>query len=240
MKHVLITGATSGIGRELAIQYAKYGWYVTACGRNQAKLDALPEFNTTKLYFDITQPEDVKKASEQISQRIDLLILNAGTCEYMEDAKQFDATLFEHVIHTNLISTSYCLAAFLPHIPRRGQLALLGSSTRFFPFPRAEAYGASKAGIAYLAQSLRLDLKQYDIAMSLIEPGFVKTPLTDKNTFPMPMRISVQQVAHSIRDGLAKRKAHICPPVKFTIWLRIMSRLPSYLQDKLAQRMVRV
>lgn len=238
MKHVLITGATSGIGKQLALDYQQLQWQVTACGRNAKKLSVLPQKNLHTLCFDLDDEAQIYTAGQQVSQPIDLLILNAGTCEYLAQARHFDAQLFARVIQTNLLAVAHCLAAFLPHIPQQGQVALMGSSARWFPFTQAQAYGASKAGLAYLAQSLHVDLKAEHITVSLIEPGFVATPLTDKNTFKMPGCISTQQASKLIRRGLVKRKLHICPPQGFTLLLRLLGRLPYRWQQYLAQQMV--
>lgn len=241
MKTVLITGATSGIGQQLALDYLKDGWQVLACGRNTEKLAALKAQNPIHcqtLNFDVTEREAVLVAGQSITQALDLVILNAGTSLYIEDAKHFDSERFSRLMQTNLLGMGYCLEAFTAHIPAGGQLALVGSSAYLFPFTRAEAYGASKAAIAYLAQSLGLDLKKHGITVSLITPGFVQTPLTDQNDFTMPMRITAEQASIDIRRGLRKRKALISTPASFVFALRLLNRLPYSLQLWLGQRMV--
>ncbi|RVU84845.1 SDR family NAD(P)-dependent oxidoreductase [Leucothrix sargassi] len=240
MKTVLITGATSGIGMRLALDYAKDGWQVIACGRNKDKLAELSEHeNISSSAFDISIPSEVIEASEALDQSLDLLILNAGTCEYMDDVKRFDTEMFKRVISSNLMGTSDCLSAFLPKVKQGGQLALMGSSASFFPFTRAQAYGASKAGIAYLAQSLAVDLKSEDIAVSLVSPGFVETALTDKNDFDMPMKISVEQASREIKQGLDKRKLHVTTPRLFTFVLGLIGKLPKRFQHWLSLKMVK-
>ena len=244
MKTVLITGASSGIGQQLALDYLKDGWKVIACGRNPAKLAALKQqapnpSQLQTLAFDITERQAVLVEGQSLNQSLDLVILNAGTSIYIDDAKHFDSERFTRLMQTNLLGVGHCLEAFTRHIPQGGQLALVGSSAYLFPFTRAEAYGASKAAIAYLAQSLALDLKQHQISVSLITPGFVETPLTDQNDFSMPMRIPVAKAAADIRQGLAKRKALISTPASFVFGLRLLNRLPYSVQLWLAQRLVR-
>lgn len=243
MKTVLITGATSGIGKQLALNYAQQGWQVIACGRNATKLAQLQEQANTStfkvLQFEITQRSQVLQTGQAIDKKIDLVILNAGTNRYIDNAVEFDSQLFEEVIQTNLLGMSYCLEAFTRHINSGGQLALVGSSAYLFPFTRAEAYGASKAAVAYLAQSLALDLKPQGITVSLIIPGFVETPLTDKNDFAMPMRISTEQAAKDIQRGLAQRLPLIGTPKLFTGILRMLHILPYRVQLFLGQRWVR-
>ena len=234
---ILITGATSGIGLACANYYTSQGFHVIACGRNESILNGL---NTKHfLTFDITSPEQVTAASIALKQHLsqhDLqltqVILNAGTCEYIENVFEFDAALFSRVITTNLIAIGYCIEAFLPFMAKGGQRGLMSSSATYLPFPRAEAYGASKAAISYLGRSLRMDLAakpNQAIGVSVICPGFVKTPLTDKNDFAMPMRVSSEQAAQRIFAGMEKRHFEIHFPKRFTFILKCLSWLPEKL-----------
>lgn len=236
MKQVLITGATSGIGLALVATYLKQGHKVFACGRN---IDALKPYscdNLVILQFDISDKQAVLTACKDLPE-IDIAILNAGSCEYIDDAKQFDSSLFERVIHTNLVALGYCLEALLPKLGQGAHLSLMGSSATYLPFSRAQAYGASKAGVAYLARSLSLDLKPHGIAVSVICPGFVKTPLTDKNDFAMPMLITSEAAAQYIYKGITKGKREIHFPYKFTLLLKLLAMLPDACWEKLAMRM---
>lgn len=236
MKKVLITGATSGIGKALALNYARQGWQVFACGRNQAALNELSENKQiSSLAFDISDKQQIINATALVND-LDLLILNAGNCQYIDDPKYFDSELFEQVITTNVIAVGYCLAALLKKIKAGGQLALMGSSVSYLPFPRAEAYGASKAAVAYLAKTLAIDLLPEKIRVSLICPGFVKTPLTDKNDFTMPMLITSEKAADDIVSGLKKGKKEIHFPLKFTLLLKLFAYLPSFIWKKIAIR----
>lgn len=226
MKKILITGATSGIGEALCLNYQKQGHHIIACGRNEQKLAQLATYqNIEVIAVDLCDEQQVNQKLQHLTS-LDLVILNAGSCEYIDDAKHFDGELFARVINTNLIAMGYCLGALIPKIPAKGQLALVGSSASFLPFSRAQAYGASKAAVAYLARTLALDLKAHKIDVSLISPGFVKTPLTDKNNFKMPMRITAEEAAMEIVRGLSKRKFDIHFPKKFTYILKILSVLP--------------
>lgn len=238
MKKVLITGATSGIGEALSLHYQKLGYYVIACGRNQEKLDMLSEYeNVNCIAVDLCNEQQVMQNFSSLGP-LDLVILNAGSCEYIDNVKNFDAQLFTRVINTNLIAMGYCLAALLPQIQSGGQLALVGSSASFLPFSRAQAYGASKAAVAYLARTLALDLKAENIDVSLISPGFVKTPLTDKNDFEMPMQISANDAAIEIVNGLQKRTFDIHFPKKFTLILKALSLLPDNWWQAISARML--
>ena len=236
-KTVLITGASSGIGLQLASDYLQHGRKMLACARNQQALE--PLVGAQKLVFDINDLDAINAVAEQLKMaqaaRLDLLILNAGTCEYIDNARQFDAALFARVIRTNVISMGHCISAFLSLMSRGSRLALMGSSAVYLPFPRAEAYGASKAAVQYLAASLALDLQPHGIGVSVICHGFVKTPLTDKNDFAIPMQQTPQQASLAIRNGLAKGLQEIHFPRRFTLLLKFISLLPRGIWQRLVQ-----
>ncbi|MFT6926116.1 MAG: NAD(P)-dependent dehydrogenase (short-subunit alcohol dehydrogenase family) [Psychromonas sp.] len=238
MKRILITGATSGIGKALCLLYQRRNYDVIACGRNQQALAEIGVLkNVSTLNFDLTDREQVIEALATLPE-LDVVILNAGSCEYINDAKNFDGDLFARVITTNLIALGYCLQSVLPKIKKGGQLALMGSSASYLPFSRAEAYGASKAGVAYLAKTLAMDLVKDEIHVCLINPGFVKTPLTDKNTFSMPMLISSDKAADYIFKGLLKGKREIHFPAVFTFTLKIFAWLPDFVWSFISTRMI--
>ena len=226
MKTVLITGASSGLGKSLALLYAEQGWRVIACGRSEQRLAQLAQLNTNieTLSFDITSKADVLKAAEPLT-KIDMVVLNAGDCEYIDDAVQFDSDLFSRVIHTNLIATGYLLEALVSKITKGGRLVFVSSSVVYLPFTRAQAYGASKAGLDYLAATMRLDLQPQGIHVSTVRPGFVKTPLTDKNDFSMPFLVEPDAAAKRVFSGLEKGKATIEFPRRFIIILKLVNIL---------------
>ncbi|AOT10571.1 SDR family NAD(P)-dependent oxidoreductase [Pseudoalteromonas luteoviolacea] len=234
-KHILVTGATSGIGEALVYKYAQSA-IVTACGRNQGKLAEFESRGVTTSRFDMIEKQQVFDAAEKMDAH-DIIILNAGVCEYIDDANKFDSALFERVIHANLIATGYCLEAFIPKIKKGGQLVIVSSSASFLPLPRAQAYGASKAALSYLTRVMQVELR--DIDVTLVHPGFVETPLTNKNDFPMPCLVSVEQAADRIYQGVLKRKNEVHFPKRFTLFLKLFSLLPFSLWLPLAKRIKR-
>ncbi|WON78066.1 SDR family NAD(P)-dependent oxidoreductase [Serratia sp. UGAL515B_01] len=238
MQRVLITGASSGIGQQLALDYAAQGWQVIACGRNETRLAALRDQNSaiTPLSFDVTDLATTRAALAPYTA--ELVILCAGTCEYLNDGV-VDAELVARVLSTNFIGPINCLDALLPQLKAGARVALVGSTASLVPLPRAEAYGASKAALAYFARSLAVDLAKREIGISLVLPGFVATPLTDRNDFAMPMIITTEQASTYIRQGLAKGRAEIAFPPVFAALLRMTAILPQALQRWLAKRMVR-
>lgn len=235
---ILVTGATSGIGRQLAIDYQKLGHEVWAVGRNEQALAELAEKGLHTGRVDLIDRQTALNWFAGL-ESLDLAILNAGTCEYI-NLPDFDSALVSRVMRANVESLAISIEGVLPLL-RRGNnphLVGVGSSASYVPLPRAEAYGASKAAAAYMLETLRIDLARENITVSLVSPGFVKTPLTDRNDFPMPMRVSIEQACEAIRRGIAKRHLEIHFPKRFTLLLKALSLLPRRLWLAMAKRMV--
>lgn len=239
MKTVLITGASSGIGEGLAKSFAADDHLVIACGRDPSRLETLQQFspNISVRLFDMTGRDASRQALADC--HADLVILCAGTCEYL-DHGVVDAALVERVMNTNFLGPVNCLAALQTQLKPGSRVVLVSSMAHWLPFPRAEAYGASKAALSWFADSLRLDWEPKGIAVTVVSPGFVDTPLTRKNDFAMPGQVSVEQAVTAIRRGLAKGKKHIAFPGAFALLLRSLSSLPAVLQRALLRRMVRL
>lgn len=238
MMTVLITGASSGIGAGLAKSWADDGCNVIACGRDPERLDTLRQYspNISVRLFDMTDRNACRQAL--IDCRADLIILCAGTCEYL-DHGWVDAERVERVMVTNFLGPVNCLAALQPQLISGNRVVLVSSMAHWLHFPRAEAYGASKAALTWFANCLRLDWEPKGIAVTVVSPGFVDTPLTQKNDFPMPAQVSVEYAVKAIRRGLAKGKDHIAFPTGFGVILYLLARLPEFVQRMLLRRMVR-
>jgi len=236
---ILITGATSGIGRQLARDYHAAGHEVWALGRSP---EALAELAQQGLH---TGQVDLEKREETLAwfagiEKLDLAILAAGNCEYV-DLPAFDSALVARVMRANVESLAHSIEGALPAL-RKGQrphLVGIGSSAAYLPLPRAEAYGASKAAVAYLLDTLRIDLAVEGIRVSHVAPGFVKTPLTDRNDFPMPCLVTAEQASTAIRKGIAGGKKEIHFPRRFTVAMKLLSLLPRTVWLFLARKMVR-
>jgi NAD(P)-dependent dehydrogenase (short-subunit alcohol dehydrogenase family) len=257
-KRVWITGASSGIGRALVKELTNRGAQVAISSRNgQALLslrdeildqqtrpsDPAQEERVLCISFDVTDRQANHDAVTEIRNRwgdLDIAFFNAGTAEYI-DINQFDAEIFERTIKTNFLSMVYGIEAVLPLLRGRNgaQLGGMSSTVSFGGIPRAEAYGASKAAIRNMLQGLRVHLVHQNIQVFTVCPGFVKTPLTDKNDFPMPMRIEADEAARIIADGIAKRKAEISFPKVFSIMYKLIAALPSTLYTRLLISTVR-
>lgn len=241
---VWITGASSGIGRELAVRLAGEGAWVFASARNAAALAELQAAHGIEpVPCDVSDRAAVLAAAARIGERagrLDVLVANAGTCEYL-DVQAFDSALVERVFAANLFGAVYTLEAALPLLRagRTRYIVGVGSTAAWTGLPRAEAYGASKAALHYFLESLRVDLTPEHFAVSVVAPGFVETPLTDRNDFPMPMRISVERAVDYIVDGMAARDHEIHFPPAFSRTLKALRLLPSRWRNALYQRMLR-
>ena len=245
-RRIWLTGASSGIGAALAEVLLQQGHRLALSARNAGALHALAERYPGQVLQapgDLTDPEQVRAIGERIGEHwgaLDQAILNAGTCEYV-DVQDFQAAMIERVMRANLFSAAHCVEAALPLLRQgeRPHLVAVSSSVTFLPLPRAEAYGASKAALSYLFDTLRVDLAAEGIAVTLVSPGFVDTPLTQKNDFPMPMRWPVEKAARHIALKLDRQPYHIAFPGPFIAILRLLGSLPKGLQLALGKRLSR-
>lgn len=247
-RRIWLTGASSGIGLALAEQLLTAGHRLALTARTLEPLEALERRFPNQVLLvpgDINDGEQVTAMGDRIAElwgALDTAILNAGTCEYI-DVRQFDSKMMERVVHTNLVATSYCIqeALNLLRLGKRPHLVGVASSVAFLPLTRSEAYGASKAGVRYLYQSLRIDVADEGIDVTIVSPGFVDTPLTAKNDFPMPMRWSAEKAGRYIFERLQtpKRPLEISFPWVFITALKVLAMLPDRAQLAIGKRMVR-
>ncbi|GAB2932032.1 SDR family NAD(P)-dependent oxidoreductase [Rheinheimera gaetbuli] len=238
----LITGASSGIGRQLALHYAANGWTVYAVARSADKLDELSKnARIHALPLDLTDNTALQTSALKLLEQgvvLDLVLLNAGTCEYV-DVYDLDLAAFERTFAINFHAVVAATKYFMPLLKASlsPQLAIVSSMAHFFPFTRSQAYGASKAAVSYFTDSLRVDLAGSGISVHLIEPGFVDTPLTQKNDFAMPFLVSVEQAASRVFAGLEQGKSRIRFPRRLSVMLKLLSLLPYNLRNSVATRM---
>lgn len=230
---VWITGASTGIGHATALTYARDGWTVAASARDAAALAAMAAGSAGRIHafpLDVTDESATlatHAAIEQALGQIDLAIFSAGT-HLPVSLERFETRTFRKLVEVNLMGVVHCLGAVLPAMTKRrgGQIAIVSSVAGYFGMPTAAAYSATKSALISLAQSLKFDCDRYGIALSVINPGFVKTPLTDKNEFPMPFLISAEAAAKRIVDGLAARRFEITFPRRFALILKLVRLLP--------------
>lgn len=244
---VWITGASSGIGRALALHLARLGDKVAVSARREDDLRSLADEaketqGSIHVYpLDVTNPDASATVVERIRSElgdIDLAVLNAGT-HHPVDADAFNASDFEALLDINLIGTGNCLAPLLQQfIPAgRGHIAIVASVAGYRGLPTSAYYGASKAAQINLAESLKFDLDQVGIKLQLVTPGFVRTPLTDKNTFTMPFLIDVDEAARRMARGFERNSFEITFPRRFTYLLKLLRMLPYRLYFLTVSRM---
>ena len=232
MKSLLITGATSGIGKALALHAAKNNYRVIACGRNEDALNGLSKIdNIESLRFDVSSLESARDALKDVNA--DYYVFNAGTCEYV-DVERFESDMFRRVFEPNFFGVVHCVEAVLPNLKKGDSLVIVDSMARLMPFTRSQAYGASKAAVHYFTKSLEVDLHDKGIRVQAVSPGFVETPLTDKNDFDMPMKITADEAAVAMLKGIESGKSSIYFPRMFGYILRCMNTLTDGLKKKLS------
>lgn len=234
-----ITGASSGIGAALALELAARGWTVAISARRQSELDAIAASHEAVHAYvcDVTDRDAMAatvQAIENAHGPIALAVMNAGI--YLPTAlPTFDAALFDRSFAVNLGGVVNGLNALVPGMVARGQghISFVASVTGYGGLGTSAAYGASKAALLNMAELLAMDLKANGVHVSSVAPGFVRTPATDSNAFPMPFIIEAAEAAKRMADGLAKNQTHIAFPKRFTFILRLINLLPRSLYVKL-------
>lgn len=240
-----ITGAGSGIGRALTLQLVKDGWRVVVSGRREQVLLELcalaPDF-IEAAPLDITDPKAVQNVVDLILHKygsLQLAVLNAGT--YFKDSvATFNLEQAQQMVEVNLSGTLNCLHALMPEMIKKqsGHIAILSSVAGYTGLPGGAVYGATKSALMCLAQSLYPELKQNHVKLTVINPGFVATPLTDKNDFPMPFIMTPDAAAQVITKGLRAGKFEIAFPLRLVWLLKILSLLPHSLRFYLTAKML--
>ena len=239
-----ITGASTGIGAALVAEMVAAGWTVLATARGAERLDALAAAHPGRVIAaagDITDADAMKalvaQAEAQTGRPVALAVFNAGTWQEM-GAADFDLAAFRRQIEVNLNGTAACLDAVMPAMLARksGQIAIVASVAGYRGLPRGGAYGASKAALIALAESLRFDLSRAGVLMQVINPGFVRTPMTDVNEFPMPFLLEPEDAARRILRGLGRDAFEITFPWQLAWPLKIVQLLPARLFFRLLSR----
>ncbi len=254
MKHVpfpspqtiLITGASSGIGRTLALEYAAPGITLLLFGRNEESLSEVAQLCTEKGAFVRAAAIDVTDAIKMaarindfdVSHKVDLVIANAGISAGSRDGME-NAEQTRRIFTTNVDGV---LNTVLPMIPRlkaqgRGQIAIMSSIAGFRGLPGAPAYSGSKAAVKVWGEGLRADLAPFRIGVSVICPGFIATPMTAVNKFRMPFLMQPEKAAQIIRQGLQKNKARIAFPWPMVAAISFATVLPPGWTDRVFARM---
>jgi short-subunit dehydrogenase len=233
-KNIWITGASSGIGRAVALKFANEGWKVAASARRKELLEELSKENSNISSFplDVTDRKSCVQVFEDILKKyssIDLCILSTGTYDPKTE-KEINLNEIENVFNVNFFGTLNCIKAVEKNLKskKKGHIAIVSSVAGYRGLPNSSGYGPSKAALINLAESLYFDFKRHEVRVSLISPGFIKTPLTDKNKFKMPFIKSSQFAAEKIYNGLIKSNSfEVTFPKELTILMKIFKILPN-------------
>ncbi|WKL58464.1 SDR family NAD(P)-dependent oxidoreductase [Asticcacaulis sp. ZE23SCel15] len=240
-QHIWLIGASTGIGAQLARDLAAAGAKLSLSSRDQVKLEALKselKGDGHDVYpLDVTQQTSVDLAWAALNKAggmPDIVIYNAGAYEPMS-ATRYDADTAIMVADTNFMGAFRVLEPVLPAFMARGQghIVLTGSLAGIKGLPNAIGYGASKAGIIHLAENLRLDLAGSGIKVQLVNPGFVKTRLTDKNEFNMPFLLTPEDASERIMKGLLSDRFETNFPKRLTFLIKALRYMPDRLYYKL-------
>lgn len=233
---VWVTGASSGLGRAMALRLACEGRRVIASARRAEALEALAaeaarlSGSVEAKPLDVTDLDAVRAAVDAMAAQsgpIDLAILNAGTHQPI-GATDFSAAGVRGLIELNVMGTANCLEALLPAMiaRRSGHIAIVASLAGYVGLPTAAGYGASKAGLINMAESLKPELDGLGVKLQLVCPGFVKTPLTDKNPFSMPFLMPLDDAAEAFYRGLRSDRFEIVFPRRFAYLMKLLRLLP--------------
>ena len=263
VKTVWIVGASTGIGRALVDALAAPGRTLYVSARNSLQLEKVEaeylntDTKVVPLPVDVTDVASVEQAGSHIqalSGSLDLVVINAGVCEYI-DTHNLDLAQIKSVFETNVFGALTTVKQALPLLRKsplykatnddqggksnRPQLVIVSSSVTYQSLPRAGAYGGSKAALRYFAECLKIDLQKEEIEVRVVSPGFVQTPLTAKNDFPMPFMITAEKAAKKITQGLNRTTFDIAFPKPFIVMLKLIAALPERLRFKLLESLSR-
>lgn len=227
-----VVGASSGIGRATAHELHQRGAIVAVSARNEAALNRFVAEHpgSIALPVDVSSAQALQDAAQQLVNahgHIDLAMYCAGHYRATR-ATEFDlAEMLRHQ-QVNYVGALNLLGAVLPTITRtrRGHISLVGSVAGYRGLPNSLAYGPTKAALNNLAETLYLDLHPLGIGVSVVNPGFVETPLTAQNSFRMPALITPEEAAQHILQGWTRGRFEMHFPRRFTLWLRLLRHLP--------------
>jgi NAD(P)-dependent dehydrogenase (short-subunit alcohol dehydrogenase family) len=228
-----VTGASAGIGEALVHELCRRGAAVAATARRADALEAIAVAapgTVLPVPGDVTDLLATRTAAARVQEElgpIDLAVLNAGLWEQV-DVRAFDSAVVRRHLDTNVMGMVHGVEAALPDMRRRraGTIAGMASVAGYRGLPQSEAYGASKAAQINLLESLRIDLRSSGVGVVTICPGFVRTGLTGRNSFPMPFMLEPDDAARQICDGLERGKAEIVFPLPMMLAMKAVRLVP--------------
>jgi short-subunit dehydrogenase len=242
-KTIWITGASSGIGKALAIKFSKEGWNVAISARREKLLDEIAKSNNNIYPFslDVTDSEKCKFTFENIKKQIGDINISVF-CTGIHDPKsekKLNIDKIRKIMEVNFFGTINSINAVYDYYKEKksGQISIVSSVAGYRGLPAAGAYCASKSALSSFAESLFFDLKRFNVRVSLVNPGFIKTPMTDQNNFPMPMIKSAEFAAEQMFKGLTQKKSfEIHFPIAFTSMMKVLKVIPNGLYFKIVEK----
>ena len=245
-KVIWITGASTGIGKALAIKFSKNGWRVAISARRLELLEEISKKNENIFSFplDVTNKDECSKVFSEIKNKfgqIDLCIFSTGTWDPKKE-KEIDVEQIENVMKVNFFGTVNSIKSVEKYFKElgKGHISIVSSIAGYRGLPNSTGYGPSKSALNNLTESLYFDFKRYGVRVSLISPGFIKTPMTDKNDFKMPFLKTTEYAAEKIYNGLVNTNAfEIHFPKQLTIVLKILKILPNWLYLRLVGKLTK-
>ncbi len=241
-KNIWIIGASSGIGAALAKVLNERGARLILSARSEERVRKVSENLSSETIFlplDITEVEQIKSALGKI-EKLDAVIFLAAT--YQPGSFQNKSLeVSQAIVDVNFKGMLNVVHVVMPRLQKQGngQLVLCGSVAGYRGLPNAQPYSATKAAIINFAESLYAENKGTGIDVKLISPGFVRTPMTDKNDFKMPMIIEPSQAAEAIANGMTRPGFEIHFPKRFTFFMKFLALLPYPLYFAIARKMTK-
>ena len=245
-KTIWITGGSTGIGKALAEKFASKGWNVAISARRENLLKEISDSheNIHEFPLDVTDKIKCKEVFEQIKNKfenVDICFFSTGTWDPKKE-KDIDVEQIENVFKVNFFGTLNSIKAVEEYFKNRkkGTITIVSSIAGYRGLPNSTGYGPSKSALNNLAESLYFDFKRSNVRVCLVSPGFIKTPMTDKNDFKMPFLKTTEYAAEKIYDGLINKNVfEIHFPKTLTLILKIFSFLPSTIYFSLINKMTK-
>ena len=241
---IWITGASSGIGEATAKKFAKEGWKVIVSARRVELLKKLSDdVNIFSYPLDVTDEYKAKEVFTKIIEdhgQVDLCMFSSGTYERKSE-KDLDVQNIRNVIEVNFLGVINCVSAVEKYYKDKnnGHIAVVSSPVGYRGLPKSSGYTPSKAALNNFTQGIYFDFKKFNVKVSLITPGFIKTALTDKNEFKMPFLKSTDYAAEEIYNGLVKKNSfEIIFPLPIKIIYKVIQILPNKLYNYLISKSV--
>ena len=245
-KTIWITGGSTGIGRALAIKFASKGWNVAVSARRVELLNELSNSyeKISAFPLDVTDKSKCEEVFNEIKKKfenIDICFFSTGTWNPKKE-KDINVEQMEEVFKVNFFGTVNSIKAIEEYFRNKksGIITIVSSIAGYRGLPNSTGYGPSKSALNNLAESLYFDFKRYNVRVCLVSPGFIKTPMTDKNDFKMPFLKTPEYAANQIYNGLINKNIfEIHFPKALTITLKLLSFLPSKIYFSLIGRMTK-